>query len=315
MLLIIILFSVLLAKLYFYWCKPSFQSNVDLTGKVILITGGNTGIGEEYVRDMARRNAKIIMAVRNVQRGLQCSERILKQTNNDQIVVEKCDLSSLSNVRSFCERIKKQYYRIDVLVCFAAAVGDNMSPTMNTEDGFEMQFQCNYLSHFLMIQLLIGLLKKSNQPRVILTASSAHLFGSIDLVNIARFESYTKHLFMAYADSKLALVMLAKELTERYEWIRANSFHPGTIYTNGIKHSYYWYLKYLLGILAFIHGKTALDGAQSMIYLSVSEEMAYSSGHYYVDCVKAKYNHLVDDRKLRRGLWNLSVALLKPFLD
>lgn len=308
------LFTILLiAKIYFKLTNGVCRCNTDVTGKVILITGGNSDIGKEYVLEMASRGAKVIMACRNVEKANTIAQEIALQTGNDQIFVEKCDLGCLANVAQCCQRIKQQQLRIDVLVCFAAAVGNAVQDS-KTDDGFETQFQCNYLSHFLMIQMLLDLLKPTS--RVILTSSAAHLFGKIDLRNISRMDRYKRHGFLAYGDSKLALVMLAKELSERlaHTGVCINSFHPGTVYTAGIKNAPTWYLYYPLTLLAFLYGKTAKDGAQTMIHLTVSEEVNGITGRYFADCEVAPHNRAANDRKLRSGLWDLSMKLIAPFV-
>lgn len=301
-------------KFYFHITKGICTSNVDLTGKIIVITGGNTGIGKEYVLDMARRNAKIIMACRNVTTANECARWITEQTNNNQIEVEYCNLNSMKTVSEFCQRLKKKVSRIDFLVCFAAATGVP-ADQLFTPDGFEMHFQCNYLSHYLMVYLLQDLF--SSHARIILTSSSAHLFGSIDPDNISKLEHYRKHPFRSYGDSKLALVMFAKDLSEQFAHtnITANSFHPGTVYTNGIKHNQIWYLRIILSIIAFFYDKSAKDGAQTMIYLTVSDKVANISGEYFADCAIAPYNRLADDRQLRKKLFKLSNDLIKSYLE
>lgn len=312
--LVFVVFLSCCLKFYFRITKGICKSDVDLTGKVIVITGGNTGIGREYVLDMARRNAKIIMACRNVSNANECARWIAEQTNNNQIVVEYCDLNSMKIVSEFCQRLKKKESRIDFLVCFAAATGVP-ADQLFTPDGLEMHFQCNYLSHFLMVHLLQDLF--SSHARIILTSSSAHLFGSIDPDNISKLEHYRKHPFRSYGDSKLALVMFAKDLAERFAHtnITANSFHPGTVYTNGIKYNQIWYLRIFLSIIAFFYNRSAKDGAQTMIYLTVSDKVANISGEYFADCAIASYNRMADDNHLRKKLFKLSNDLIKSYLE
>lgn len=321
-LLVFILVNLLfLCKLYYAYTKGQFQSDADLSGRIVLITGGNTGIGKEYVRDLAWRNATIIMACRNVQRGEECAKEIAQQTKNQKIIVEECDLSSLEKVKGCCERIRKrpEVPQIDFLVVFAAAVGDNQAENRLTEHGLEKQFQVNYLSHFLMIHLLIDLLNRSNQGRLILTSSASNLLGMVDLSNVARLGKYDRQPFLTYADSKLAIIMLTKELGRRLgslSPILVNAFHPGTVYTNGIKHintgwsTFFW--KSILLLMAFLHGKTTKDGAQTMLFLTLSENV--NSGDFFSDCRKARYNRSADDPKLCQDLWQLSLELVKPFL-
>lgn len=309
-------------KLYFRMTNGICVENTELNGKVIVITGGNTGIGSEYVLDMARRNcAHIVMACRNIEKGKQCARWVYKKIQAENmtttvITVEHCDLSSFDSVVRFCDRLKRLSIkqRIDYLICFAAATGIPIEQKF-TADGLEMHFQCNYLSHFLLIHLLLPLLNEG--ARIILTSSQAHLFGKIDLENINRLERYDRHPFRTYGDSKLALVILARELSKRLAAnnILAYSFHPGTVLTNGIKHNRIWYLRILLTIVAYFYGKSHRDGAQTMIYLTVTEQRWLSNGRYYADCAVAHYNPMVDDEKLADQLWSHSYNLIEKYID
>lgn len=310
-------------KFYFRMTNGICLDDTKLDGKVIVITGGNTGIGSEYVLDMTRRNCKhIIMACRSVDKGKQCAKWVFDKIRAEGMVpttvitVEQCDLSSLNSVVQFCDRLKRSSIikRIDYLICFAAATGIPIEQKF-TSDGMEMHFQCNYLSHFLLIHLLFSLL--NNGARIILTSSQAHLFGKIDLNNISRLERYDRHPFGTYGDSKLALVILARELSKRLEAnnIVAYSFHPGTVLTNGIKHNRIWYLRIFLTIVAYFYGKSHRDGAQTMIYLTVTEQCWLSNGRYYADCALAPYNQVVDDDKLADQLWSHSYDLIEKYVD
>lgn len=304
---------ILLVRFYFRLTNGVCRTTKDMTNKVILITGGNAGMGKEYVRDMARRNATIIMACRNVAKGDRCRQEIVTETGNDNIVIEKLDLASLKSVDEFCRKMEAEYKSIDVLVCFAAAVG--ASETF-TENGLETQFQCNYLGHFLIILRLFALLMQSTRPKIILTSSSGHLFGDIDIANISRLANYPKRAFRLYCDSKLCFVLLAKELAARFADTKllANSFHPGTVLTDGIKNNRIWYLRYFLSFLAFLYGKSEADGAQTMIYLSVAPEAEHLNGQYLADCRPATANALVANEAVRNELWNLSLDLVHSFL-
>ena len=338
LLLLCLLFTALLAavKLYFSLTKGVFRSSdYDLTGKVILLTGGNTGIGEAYVREVARRGATVIMAVRNVARGEAVAAKVRAETGNDRLHVLHCDLGELASVRRCAERIRNPKKsgdnfpappRIDVFAVFAAAVGENSAEGAKARltpapDRLEVQFQVNYLGHFLLLALLFDLL--SPHARVVVTSSAAHLLGKLDLERMATEKS--RHVYFTYADSKLALVAWARELAERLEnspsskssQITVNCFSPGTVLTNGITHNYFWWIRLLLRALAFLYGsRTAEDGAQTMLYLSMTEKKELVTGSsgggggYFADCRPAAYNRLADDRKLRAGLWELSLSLL-----
>ena len=296
-------------RIYFRMTCGVCKSQRDMTGRVVIVTGGNTGIGKELVRDLAKRNAKVILACRSVERGREAMFDIIESTGNNNIYVKKCDISSLQSVRLFCEDILDSEERLDVLVCFAgsgAPFGRHL-----TEDGIELQFATNHLGHFLLVNILLDLMKSTANSRIVITSSSAHLFGTLDLSNMIRFDKYINHPFLTYCDTKLANVMFMKELSERLDDsdVCVNALHPGTIYTNGIRHNKIWYIKLFLTFICFLYNKTLEEGAQTLIYLSVSEEMDAISGQYFTDCKKAKYNPLVDDSCLRKQLWKVSAQL------
>ena len=307
--LVSIIVIVFMARLYLRMTCGICKSQKDMTGKVVLITGGNTGIGKELVRDLAKRNAKIILGCRSIERGKEAISDIIESTGNNNIYIKKCDISSLQSVRMFCEEILDSEERLDVLVCFAgsgAPFGRHL-----TEDNIELQFATNHLGHFLMVNLLLELIKSTPDSRIVITSSSAHLLGTLDLSNMIRFDKYINHPFLSYCDTKLANVMFMKELSERLRdcGVTVNALHPGTIYTNGIRYNKIWYIKLFLTFLSFLYNKSLEEGAQTLIYLCVSEEVDGISGQYFSDCKQTKYNPLVDNSHLRNELWKTSARL------
>ncbi|XP_054166981.1 retinol dehydrogenase 11-like [Oppia nitens] len=296
-------------RLYFRLSCGVCKSDRELNGKVVIVTGGNTGIGKELVRDLAKRQAKIILACRSMERGKEAMVDIISETGNQEIYVKKCDISSLQSVRQFCEDVLDSEDQLDVLVCFAgsgAPFGRHL-----TADGVEMQFATNHLGHFLLVNLLLDLMKATPNSRIVITSSSAHLFGKMDLENISTFDSYISHPFVSYCNTKLANIMFMKELHERLDGtgVAVNAVHPGTIYTNGIRYNKIWYIKLFLTFIAFLYNKSLEEGAQTLVYLAVSHDVDGISGQYFTDCKSAKYNPLADDQNLRKQLWKLSAQL------
>jgi NAD(P)-dependent dehydrogenase (short-subunit alcohol dehydrogenase family) len=145
----------------------------------------------------------------------------------------------------------------------------------------------------------------------VITSSSAHYFGTLDLSNMIKFDKYINHPFLTYCDTKLANVMFMKELSERLKDndVYVNALHPGTIYTNGVKYNTIWYIKIFLTFICFLYNKTLEEGAQTLIYLSVSEEVDGVSGEYFADCKRTKYSPLADNSLLRKQLWDISAKL------
>jgi len=298
-------------RYYLTHSKRRCESDADMTGRVVIVTGSNTGIGKETARALAARNARVILACRSVERGQEALQDIIKTTGNSNIAVKECNLASLRSVRNFAYDFINSETRLDVLIC-NAGTGTPFGRYL-TEDGFEMQFQSNHLGHFLLVQLLLEMLRSSAPARIVITSSLAHRFGNIDFANIARADKYESHPFLTYCDTKLANVLFMKELSRLLidSGITANALHPGTIYTNGIRHNKIWYVKWLLLVLSYLYNKNEEEGAQTIIYLAVSDEVAQVTGKYYADCQPTNYSPLADDPTLARSLWDLSEELVK----
>ena len=314
----ILLVGIVLLSLIFTcrtYLRLSFgrcNSQLELNEKVVIITGANTGIGREAARDLARRKARVILACRTLERGQEAAADIIESTGNRNVFAKVCNLSSLKSVRNFADDILSSEERLDILICNAGA-GSPFGLHL-TEDGYEVQFQTNHLGHFLLVNLLLDLLKKTSPSRIILTSSLAHRFGQIDLENIATADKYVNHPFLTYCDTKLANLIFMKELDRKLEGtgVTVNALHPGTIYTNGIRYNQIWYIKLFLLFLCFLYGqRTEEEGAQTIIELAVSQRLQHVSGQYFTDCSKANYNPLVDDVLLAHKFWNLSESCVR----
>ena len=280
-----------------------------MAGRVVIVTGSNTGIGKETARDLARRGAKVILACRDLEKAERAASDI-RSSSSWHVVPKFCDLASLKSVRNFADDILASEQRLDVLVCNAgsgAPFGRHL-----TEDGFEMQFQTNHLGHFLLIHLLLPLLERTpSGARIVITSSLAHRFGRIDLQNIARSDHYSSHPFLTYCDTKLLNVILTKQLARRLQSknsnVTVNALHPGTVFTNGIRNNEIWYVRLFLKFMCYLYGhRTEEQGAQTLIHLTVSEEVGEVTGKYFADCRPANYNPLADDHSLGDKIWRMS---------
>lgn len=305
----ILLVSVMLAtRNYLTRTCGRCLSQKSMTGRVVIVTGSNTGIGKEAARDLARRGAKVILACRDLQKGEQAVREIRRSHTNLHVQAKYCDLASLKSIRNFADDILASEQRLDVLMCNAGSgspFGRNV-----TEDGLELQFQTNHLGHFLLINLLLQLMKRTpTGARIIITSSLAHRFGRIDLQNIACADNYSSHPFLTYCDTKLLNVILTKELARRLRGseVTVNACHPGTVYTNSIRYNEIWYVKLFLLFMCYMYGhRSEEQGAQTLIHLAVSEEVRHTSGQYFADCSPTNYNPLADDQILGDQIWQLS---------
>ena len=219
------------------------QNIADQSNKTIIITGASSGLGMEASKVLSSKNATIIMAVRNTIKGKNVAEEIKKQNPNAKLEIREMDLSSLQSVNNFAEGVKSDYDKIDILINNA---GIMTCPFDRTKDDFEIQMGTNHLGHFALTGLLMPLLHKAKNARIIVTSSIGHKMGNIDFTDI-NWEKRKYKTSQAYADSKLANLYFAYELVRKLQNeksdIKVTASHPGWTRTNLQKHS--WYMKAL----------------------------------------------------------------------
>lgn len=205
----------------------------DLTGKVILVTGANSGIGFEASKEFARKGAKIILASRNISKAKTALQQINEITCNNEIEIMQLDLASKKSIHDFAKEFKAKHSRLDVLLNNA---GIMMVPYGLTEDGFERQMGTNHLGHFLLTGLLIDLIKNTPKSRVVNVSSGAHHMGKINFKNLQFNNGRGYTPMKSYSQSKLANLLFTYELQNRFdkEGIDAIAVaaHPGGANTN-----------------------------------------------------------------------------------
>ncbi|WP_394237127.1 oxidoreductase [Niallia oryzisoli] len=210
------------------------MTQVDLTGKTAIITGANSGIGYGAAKDFVRNGARVIMAVRNEDKGKVARERILQENPQAAIDVMRIDLADLASIRSFADAIKGQLDSLDLLINNAGVM---MPPHSKTKDGFELQFGSNHLGHFALTGQLLPLLKNTPGSRVVTVSSLAHKGSEILFDNLDGSKGYKK--FQFYGQSKLANLMFARELDKRLKQHGLETIslacHPGISSTNLFK--------------------------------------------------------------------------------
>jgi len=200
-------------------------------GKIAIVTGANIGLGYETTIGLAKKEIKVIMACRNLEKAEVARQEILKQVPDAELEILKLDLNSLQSVRDFATAYTNKYDKLDILIENA---GIMIPPFSKTEDGFESQMGVNYFSHFLLTNLLFPILKKTAGSRIVTLSSNAHKGGKIDFENLNAEKSYSK--LGAYSQSKLACLMFAYELQRRIATANldmiAVAAHPGVSMTN-----------------------------------------------------------------------------------
>lgn len=290
------------------------QQQWDMTGRTVVITGGNSGIGLEAAVDLARRGASVIITSRRADRGAAALEDVRRRSGSDDVAVVALDLASLDSVRSAAEQLLATTERIDVLVNNAGAI---LSQRMLTADGFEATFGANHLGHHLLTNLLLDRLVASAPARVVTVASLAHrgAWRGMSWDDLDRSRGYNAS--GVYAESKLANILFTRELASRLvgTGVTANACHPGGVRsgfgssedTRGLER------------LTMVIGRPFLvspgRGAEPIVYLAASPEVAEVTGAYFCGGYLPGVHQRTPSRAARddaaaQRLWELSDQLV-----
>jgi len=310
---IALLSGVFLALTKAYMNGPMYNNKADLTNKVVIVTGGNAGIGYETAKALATMNATIIIACRDEKKSIRAVDAIKFATKNSNILFIKLDLSSKHSIRTFVEEFKKRFDRLHILINNAGVAA--ISPRGLTEDKFELQFGINHLGHFYLTYLLLDTLKASAHARVMNVSSDSHIHANLNFDDLNAEKAY--HRYYAYANSKLANVLFTRELQRRYgnQGINAYSLHPGTVRTEIWDKTLGSFsekvaVNVLLMPLLFIFGKDSVHGAQTTIYCAIAPENELKGGEYYKDCKVGRSTQASKDENTAKRLWEKSMELL-----
>ncbi|MDO3638970.1 SDR family NAD(P)-dependent oxidoreductase [Mycolicibacterium arseniciresistens] len=196
----------------------------DQTGRTAVITGANTGLGYETAAALAARGARVVLAVRNLDKGKAAADLIAARNRGADVSVQELDLTSLESVRDAAEALRAGLDRIDLLVNNAGVM---MTPKATTGDGFELQFGTNHLGHFAFTGLLLDRLLESPGSRVVTVSSIGHRFGRIHFDDLGSERGYSR--IGAYGQSKLANLLFTYELQRRLTGTATTALaaHPG----------------------------------------------------------------------------------------
>lgn len=258
----------------------------DLSGKIYVVTGGNSGVGLETVGQLARQGAKVVLACRRPEEGRKVQARLEASGIRGSVEVRVLDLSSLESVRAFAAWFLSNHSRLDGLVNNAGIMNP---PLGKTREGFELQFGTNHLGHFLLTELLLDVLKATQGARVVNLSSCYHdkamgREGRIDFEDL-HFERKKYDGWAAYAQSKLANLLHARHLAKRLEGtgVTAVSVHPGWVRTQLISHSMpVWVQDVLLRHVFKLAGMIEpWEGAQTSLFALLSPEIPAQSGGYF----------------------------------
>ena len=286
-------------------CDPRLLKK-DLSGRVYIVTGANSGTGLATSEQLLRQGAHVIGACRRVHAGEEAFAGFDRLPGTAQIM--KLDLASLDSVRQFAEDFLARHQRLDALVNNAGLV----TSEGRSEDGFEIQFATNHLGHFLLTELLLDMLIESAPSRIVCLSSVVHAGRGSQSVTIdfddLHFDSKPYSAMAAYAQSKLANVLHAKELARRLEGtgVTACSVHPGWIRSNfgaGIMPG--WLrgamniaLRPFSGLLGIM---SPYDGAQTTLHCLLDDDLPKHNGAYF-----SQNSILYPKREHRPGGWPMA---------
>lgn len=298
-----------------------------LKGRIIVITGGNTGLGKESAIRLARGGATVVITARTDEKGFQALKDIEAASGSDDVHYMQLDLADLQSVKSFADRFGKQPYgsRIDVLMNNAGVMA--IPERQETKDGFERQFGINHLGHFALVGVLMPLLRKAQtMARVINVSSTAHLGATKELFegNLMAPDAYTQ--WGAYCQSKLANVLFSKELDRRFKEAKVSasavSCHPGGVdtdlarwvSTNNDDPSIVKKLRaespVMNTLISFVTRSVQL-GANTQVYLAAEADDKYGKygGEYFDNMAPGLLNPIANDNELAKRLWDESEKL------
>src|SRR5215217_5832505 len=271
----------------------------DAAEATILVTGATDGLGRRVAQELTAMGATVLLHGRSPERLEATLEELRSQTGSEKANSYLADLSSLAAVRDLSERILSEHDRLDVLVNNAGMI---VPERKESEDGYELTFEVNYLSHLLLTRLLLPLLKDSAPARIVNVASVGQI--PLDFSNLMLERGYDA--MKAYSQSKLAQVMVTFELAEhlRDTGVSVNALHPASLMDAKMVQSTFGYSM-----------STVEEGTQAVVRLAVSPEIEGVTGRYFDGKREARANRQAYDPRVRNRLWVLSEQLCGRLLE
>ncbi|XP_057654483.1 retinol dehydrogenase 13-like isoform X1 [Diorhabda carinulata] len=306
----------ILTKLQFITC----DSNVCLNGKTALVTGGNKGLGYEIVLQLASRGCKVIIAARGVSEDLR--KKIIKETRNPNVIMEYVDFSSFASVRNLAGKLKTTESKLDILINNAGVGKSLRTPT---EDGHNRTMQVNHYSTFLLTHLLVDLLKKSENGKILFTSSFLAHVHVLTRRNVSRSGIPDAPLGnLDYSNSKFCSIISAEIFASKLKkWnINSNCYQPGIAKTEIFKETrknldnlldtvIYFCTMHLLQTIFGVNPKLP---SQTAVQIVIGDEFEHVTGVYVGKYFKDLKPRGARDDKLCEAIWKASEAAvrLKP---
>jgi retinol dehydrogenase-13 len=276
-----------------------------MTGKVCVVSGATSGVGLEGVKELAKGGAVIVLVGRNEAK----TQRLKAQLTADygaQVDIVLADFSSLDDVRKAAGTIRQRYNAVDVLINSA---GLHCTRRHLTRDGNELVFQVNHIAPFLFTMLLMDLIKKSEQGRIIQVNSEGHRFGGLNLNDL----DWKKRPYIGlrgYGASKTAQIMTVMTLADQLKDtnVTINAMHPGAVRTN-IGSNNGWLYRAWLHIVVWPFLKDPVISGDALYYLAAAPELMKTTGRYFYLTIDIKPMQHALDEEVRKAVWLKSLEL------
>jgi len=289
----------------------------DLSGKVVIVTGGNTGIGLQAAIAFAGKGAETILACRNEAKAMRAVRQIKKKIPEAKVRYLHLDLGNLGSVHRFAESFRSAYSRLDILLNNAGVI---LNPFRTTEDGFESQMGINHLGHFALTGLLMDIIAETDGARVVNVSSRSYRRGRMDFDNFQYEAGKGFSRIGAYTRSKLANILFTYELDRRFRMANINALsvavHPGYSYTDFGRARFFKVLKYVFYPAVVAITQSSARGALPSIRASV--DPGVDGGDFYGPGgkmeikgypVKISSNGASHSKRDSRLLWEISEKL------
>ncbi|KAF4556511.1 Short chain dehydrogenase-like protein 45 [Elsinoe fawcettii] len=290
----------------------------DLSGKVILVTGGTAGLGRETVTSLAKTGTPHVIFTGRNAKSAQVTIDAAKAINSDaKVEFVECDLTDLKTVKATASNVKSKVHRLDYL--FANA-GIMATPAALSKDGFEIQFATNHLGHAMLVEQLLPVLQKTadtpnGDVRVIFTTSLGYQFASsigYDTIRTKQ-EAYILGAFRRYGQSKLANLLYPKALARKYPSITFVSIHPGVINTALIS-GLSTFNKYFTHVTTFHQQVTVQEGVKNQIWAAMAPKSKVDNGAFYEPVGQpGRMTAAGKDEKLADELYEWTKKTLKDY--
>lgn len=275
----------------------------DLSGKIAVVTGGNSGIGLETVRTLAYAGAEVYYTARSMETGQKVQQTEFQDSRlSGKTHLLHLDLADLSSVQNVAKQLQN-LQRIDYLILNAGIMA---CPYGQTKHGFEKQFGINVIGHFYLEQLLEKkLVSQATPSRIIILSSVAHQFGWIDLKDLHYRHGRSYWSWPAYGQSKMGDLLWAKDLGRRLSGTNVTVFsiHPGNIYTNLQKYLFFGLIIFVL--MSWLRvTKSTQQGAATSVWAATTPGIEKHTGSYCEDCRVSEPVKYAQNPKLANDLCN-----------